>query len=463
MQKYFIGILIVAAVLLGGRSFAAQNAASDPTVMLRRRRRGGRGDSVFGGGYIASDKVSLLMEQLRILLLALLLMPGLAWAQKETATPTSTIHATPTATPTVGPTATPIATPLAASRANTSQKGSLLIWPEINVDPENSSNTLIELSNDQNSAVHIECYYVNELKDRVDFDFDLTGHATASWDVLTGSGTIAPPVFPSGGTFTGFGGNPNRGELVCFAVDFANSNQIAFNHLTGTATLVEANDADATQTKQAFRYNAWSFTARGATGPAADRTQQGTPGDLVLSGNGAGTYDACPLYNIAEFSPNGSTLDGVTTIDNDIAFVSCNQDLRQDFKIHLTKVLFTDWNAFESSFTGSYRCIDSVQFVPLSSADQGTPPFQGITNVTNFDFRVLRTPNASLRAQGIASTQCPFSENAGLLGVLNSSVAIAPDTGEDAELGSNTYGAGAESGFVLWDPRGPTPFGPKRR
>ena len=165
---------------------------------------------------------------------------------------------------------------------------------------------------------------MNERKDRVDFDFHLTGKATASWEVLTGSGDIAAPLFPSGGTFPG---NPRRGELICFATDGAVQNQIAFNHLTGTATVVALADTDARQTKQAFRYNPWSFVARDAFGsPAADNTIQGTPGDLVLSGaNDGRSYDGCPAYNIVNFMPNGATLDGVATLDNDLVGVSCNQ------------------------------------------------------------------------------------------------------------------------------------------
>ena len=125
-------------------------------------------------------------------------------------------------------------------------------------------------------------------------------------------------------------------------------------------------------TKQAFRYNAFAFAARCTSclgGLALDGTIQGTAGDLVLNGNGDGTYDECPAYNIVNFSPNGATVGPVTTIDNDVALISCNQDLRQDFTLNLTKVLFTVWNEYENSFTGSYQCVDSVNFVPLSASD----------------------------------------------------------------------------------------------
>jgi hypothetical protein len=356
--------------------------------------------------------------------------------------------------------ATLLSSPALAAKnvANTSQKGSLLIYPAIDIDPEDNSDTLIELSNDQNFPIQIECYYVNERKDRADFDFLLTGKQTASWDVLTGNGTIAAPQFPSGGLFAG---NPNRGELVCFAVGFAVAHQLAFNHLTGTATVIHLDDTDALQTAQAFRYNAWAFAAEGTVAPPADYTVQGTAGQLILSGNGDGTYDACPFYNIANFMPgeglapgSGSTLGGVYTIDNDLSVVSCNQDLRQDFQLHLTKLQFTVWNANENSFTGAYACADSVEKLPLDPLDGS------FTNITNFTFPVLRTANARFQVQGVASSQCPGSENAGLLGVLTSSIGLNGHTREDQELGSTTQGAGLQPGFVYWDPASPVLQGP---
>jgi hypothetical protein len=80
----------------------------------------------------------------------------------------------------------------------------------------------------------------------VDFDFHLTGKATASWNVLTGFGeNVSAPPFPTGGTFTP--GNPAQGELICFAVDTPVLNQIAFNHLTGTATVINAANKAASQ------------------------------------------------------------------------------------------------------------------------------------------------------------------------------------------------------------------------
>ena len=162
----------------------------------------------------------------------------------------------------------------------------------------------------------------------------------------------------------------------------------------------------------------------------------------MLNGNGDGTYDECPAYNIVNFSPNGATVGPVTTIDNDVALISCNQDLRQDFTLNLTKVLFTVWNEFENSFTGSYQCVDSVNFVPLDSSDN-----PDLLNPSNFDYTTLRTANARYQVAGIASTQCPGSRPAGLIGVATASVGInGPHRGR-SRAGKHHPGSWRGGGF----------------
>jgi hypothetical protein len=157
--------------------------------------------------------------------------------------------------------------------------------------------------------------------------------------------------------------------------------------------------------------------------------------------------------------PNGATLNGVRTIDNDLSVVSCNQDLRQDFVLHFTKLKFTEWNVNENSFTGTYICVDSVASVAFGGGDRST----GLVNGTNFDFTTLRTDNARYQVKGVASTVCPVvpfgtTEISGLLGVATASLALGTDTGEDAEVGSTTHGAGLLPGFILWDTAGTIGF-----
>jgi hypothetical protein len=355
--------------------------------------------------------------------------------------------------------------------ANTTQKGSLLIFPQITVDPEDGSDTFIEISNDQNLTVNVECFYVNENKDRDNFSFVITANGTVSWDVKTqASDHVTPNTFPTGVRIpapTGF--NPQnrfRGALICFATSPDGLNQVAFNHLFGKATVLKLADTDARQTRQAFTYNAWVFKAWLAGGALpTPGTIIGTGGVILLSGFSAATsfYDACPAFNNATFMPDGATLGNKRTIDNDLVGVSCNQDLRQDFTPHWTKLQFTVWNSKENNFTGSFICVNSVFSVGLgATGGDNASVFQ---NPQNFDFTTLQTPNGKFTVQGITSAQCSRpTENVGLLTVLDSSVTLPPfNTGEDAETGTTLFGAGALPGFVLWDPgRVVPPFAPRK-
>jgi hypothetical protein len=183
----------------------------------------------------------------------------------------------------------------------------------------------------------------------------------------------------------------------------------------------------------------------GTPAPDDNTTAFGTPGSLILDGGAeGGTYDACPIYNIANFMPNGATLGNLTTLDGALHVSSCLQDLRQDFKVHLTKLQFTTWNSREDSFTGSYFCADSVETVSLDSANTL------LVDSGNFNYSTLRTPNGRLMVQGVASSQCPKSAATGLVAVFTSSVGVV-SAKEDDQIGSNTSGAGAETGEVLWD------------
>jgi hypothetical protein len=145
----------------------------------------------------------------------------------------------------------------------------------------------VELSNDANASFHVECEYINEEKGRVNFDFELTAKQTVTWDVLTqAEDHVNPPPFPTNTGNPAFRGNALRGELICFATNDGRNFQVAWNELTGTATVLNWNDQDAAESRQAFKYNAWAFAARSATGLAPDNNTvtQGKTGRLVLNG-----------------------------------------------------------------------------------------------------------------------------------------------------------------------------------
>jgi hypothetical protein len=328
---------------------------------------------------------------------------------------------------------------------NTSQKGSLLIFP--NIDVSGGWDTIIRISNDANTGVDLTCYYVNERKGRRDFHFKMTRKQPIWFSVKNHSGTYPVAQFPTDGTFTAFGANPNKGALLCWATNAALSSQISHNHLSGNATVVLGVGEGAEGFQVAYTYPSWNFTARNVAAGAP----VGTPGRLDLTGVD-GAYDACPSYLVGHFSPFGAevaTGSGAGTEfvgQTDLSVLSCNQDLRQDFILHLTKLKLEVWNEQEVKLTGAYECSDSVKSFPLVSADVAPE---------NFFVDVVQSAAAQIKVKGVASTQCPIingraTENSGLVGVLSTLMA-SNTTGDLAWVGTTMNGAGAQAGFILWD------------
>jgi hypothetical protein len=310
--------------------------------------------------------------------------------------------------------------------ANTSQKGSLLIFPRIDVRPDLRYRTIIRITNDAYAAVNLKCYYVNHTKGRNDFQFTLTKKQAVIWDAATGEGDPTNVnAFPSR-EIGPYPGNPYAGELVCFAVNAAGSAQISWNHLSGTATVF--NDANET----AYEYNSWNFTARGGT----LGRPFGEAGTLELTGADDGAaYDACPAYNIVHFTPYDLEIPN----DTRVSVSSCWQDLRQDYALHLTKLQLTAWNSHEVRFTGAYHCANSTDSFLLSEIQ---------TLPENTSATVLRTYAAHLQIRGVESTQCRGSADAGL-------VAVAASFSPSVATGVNANGAGVAPGRVKWDPTDP--------
>jgi hypothetical protein len=310
-----------------------------------------------------------------------------------------------------------------AANANTSQKGSLLIYPKIDV--REGVTTWVRIVNDGLSAVTVKCYYMDVYKQRNDFEFLLTRNQPFVFDAETGDSP--QPIAKGANAFpAGYG----YGELVCFAVNPEGTALANFNNLAGTALVV--NNGQATE------YNAWAFKYNGTNSPGV--------GDLLLNGT---AYDSCPAYLFGQFSPVGSLTPvgaaGSTVID----ISSCKQDLRQDFNINITKLQFDVWRYDETRYTGAYDCANSFYEGALESAVSKPPFNRGMTMPQNFSYRLLRGP-AYYRVQGVASTQCNVygvaSTATGLVGVQTT---YLPGSTVAVELGaSNTAGP---AGFVKWD------------
>jgi hypothetical protein len=346
--------------------------------------------------------------------------------------------------------------------ANTSQKGSLLVFPLIDVRGGNT--TTIRLANDANVAVDVKCYYVNQTKFRRDFVFRLTKKAAISFDAQTGAADIIGtlPRFPTEtGLFPNITvppspirpANPFLGELICFAVDQPGAAQISHNHLSGTATVgTNALPVDSVL-QNSYEYTAWAFRARGV----GRGNPVGVPGNLVLGGV-AGTYDACPAYNIIHLTPTVGIPESTAVVDQRIGVSTCAQDLRQDYIPHYTKLELHIWNAHEVKFTGAWECADSTHSFLLSQTD---------TLPDNLSRETLGTNAAHMQIRGVASTQCITprpTETVGLVAV--SARVIAVEEGVETPLHgttANTAGVHAIPGFVLWDPQdAEVPEAPRR-
>jgi hypothetical protein len=373
------------------------------------------------------------------------------------------------------------ATPAFAAQnvGNTSQKGSLLMFSQI--DASYHAETIIRISNDSFTGVWVKCYYMNEAKGRRDFRFRLTPNQPVWWSVRTGDGApgfnvpdfpdnvawTPPPGYPTGKTY--------RGELVCWAIDINDEQgefQIAFNQLSGNATIYDYDDSWIRPT--AFTYNSWNFTARGVK----KGDPVGTAGNIQLTGL-HGDYDACPKYLLAHFTPVDAKFgtekhygygyyEGkkIEIDENNLSVMSCNQDLRQDFTPHLTKLQMTVWNENEIQFTGAYECSNGYHFFTLDEdrdyAKYGWDKDDN-TDVAgdNFTYDVLKSHAAYFRVQGVQSTQCFASEKSGLVGVLSTETEVDSYKGWDGEfkdhenvIGTTLNSAGATPGYILWDPVG---------
>lgn len=343
---------------------------------------------------------------------------------------------------------------------NATQKGSLLIFPDIRVDPVNGQwNTLIRIANDGSSDVDVLCYWMDGNKNRVDLIFTITRNQPVWFDARTGFGTYKVNRFPAGPAngldnpfLIGPGGATEatdnsgaylKGLLACWAVDSGAQNQVKWNHLSGTATVWH-------DTGVAYEYNAYAFFVP----IGLDLAAIGIPGTLNLNGV---EYDSCPLYQIGQFSPPGAIPPGPGPVAplirlNRLALAGCTLNLNQDWVPSWTKYEFDIWNSDEVKFTGAYECADSWHETffgaDIDSAAQ------------NFDFGTLGTYSARYRVQGVKSTVCdPFlptgqiTQAVGVLAVQSSLL----DNGD--WIGSTLAAAGKFTGRIVWDPEGAVPEG----
>jgi len=261
---------------------------------------------------------------------------------------------------------------------NTNQQGSVLIFPKIDVT--GATDTLVSLSNGNDEAVEVECYWVDSLQVPHDFMFSLTANQPIVFSARTGLCLETPiavtiPPFPTN--------NSTIGELKCWATDAAGMNQISWNFLTGSAKVVNI------EYYTAYEYNAWAFQAIAAT-TFPTLTDVGTGGTINLDGV---NFEACPQYFLGNFFATGSEYGFFK--NTELTLIPCIEDLREERTPTYTKAIFDIWNENEVEFSGDTQCVKCF--------------FDGWLSVISPDFSFCNLDSAAarFRTYGQTNAVCP--------------------------------------------------------
>ena len=324
-----------------------------------------------------------------------------------------------------------------------SQKGSLVIYPRIDIRP--GWATYIELTNDSTADQLLKCYYASSdpmttpfsgnaraLKHYVDFTFPITHNQSVIWDAASGyavygSGKFQGYVAPPFGVY--YDGSTQRftGELKCWVIDATTGVQKSWNHIFGGASIFQIAG------NQGSQYSAWGFQAQYATGSLS-----ATPGLLTLNNV---DYDACPNMLLGEFIANDGTATGP---QNTVTLASCNEDLRQNFTPTVTKLTWTFWNQDEAQRTSFHTCADSW-FEYIFPNNYSWVTGQGGLGTGHGYFRIETTADTSYCAGAVTSAY---------VGVIHSSF------GANYLRGTNLTGRGPATGVIKYDVGPPDSFRP---
>jgi hypothetical protein len=251
--------------------------------------------------------------------------------------------------------------------ANTSQKGSLLIFPKIDVNE--GKDTIVRIGNDYSSAARVQCFWENGYLQVQDLILGVAANTSIWINARTGkASTISYTTSISFPVLDYSAGDieihSHSGELICFAIDSNTRVPISWNHLFGSAEIV-----DSRTSTSVYGYTAWAFSARNVS----LGTPIGNPGMLKLTG-ATGDYDACPQYLTSEFlsAPVGSGFGTQLTL------VPCMQDFRQD-AVHISaKAQFEVWDENGMKIGDAWKCINRFFDGFLQDIGPGTDPWTGM-------------------------------------------------------------------------------------
>lgn len=244
---------------------------------------------------------------------------------------------------------------------STGTPAALLVFPLIQVDDASGTDSLIQLTNTDGTAVAVRCLYEDPSGDPAftPFTIRLAANQPVAW--RAGAGLEAVPG--DGGTIPPLGAGAFTGALRCVAVN-AEGIPAERNVLAGSATIERAS-LTAVQLDSA-RYNATDFDAL----PGALNGDE----QLVLGGDAA-EYAACPESLLLQSFFDGAVLDlGATgsvqrRVSTVLALVTCAQSPGGADGAVLS---FTVINELGQMLTTS-RSIIEHEVVALSNIDTSDP------------------------------------------------------------------------------------------
>ncbi len=358
-----------------------------------------------------------------------------------------------------GEPATVFVTPGNEDRSRFSRKGSLLIFPKVEVKWDSAGNltqdTFIQLSNDDRCGpVRVRLVYIhgdpplaivpipferahtgwNHIYD----DLLLTANQPVYWAASTGAPislaaftTLDPGNPPGRPDPENASSRALRGYLLVWAVD-DDLEEIRWNHLSGRATVVNYS------TGSVWDYNPQIHRARSGTqGLATD----GVPGQLLMNGT---EYDLA--YNRLEFE---FLAPGTTAFSLGSVTVNVNTELAMmplDILLPSTGTLptrthakFTVYNQNEVRFMGTERCVTAWDQALIS------------TYATPNQFLNANLQTAAGRAQldGFQSVACNGSIDNAMAAVVATRLTFTGGPGGSTAAGVSIGGAGEQTAAIL--------------
>jgi hypothetical protein len=335
----------------------------------------------------------------------------------------------------------------AQTRVSATEKGSLLVYPKVevrwNAQGYLLQDTFITLNNDFNADVSVQLYFVNENCTNVDNVITLTHNQPVYWAASSGDPLGVSPWTVLGDPMPdpeGSGDMILRGYVLAWAVNAAGA-EIRWNHLFGGATIVNY------LLTTAWEYNAYTFQVVDPT--VANGDQSGTPGVLNLNGS---EYAWGFQYLLLDFFASGSlafTGDRrIVSNDTDLTLMILSNDLRQETTgPFTTKAVFQIWNGDEVGFSGMEFCFTKFNEELLSHRG-------GHFLVAN-----LQTAKGRARINGVKSdTVCGVDAHSNAFSLLGVQTKILTFIGDGLALtGGNLFGSGTMAATIQYDVPIPPP------